>query len=228
MDNIWNSIAGSVAGSVTGSLKSIRESYTVQYALNKTRYHTYWMYAKDAKAGINMNQITPNLWLGDMMSAHNEELLKKYGITHVVCAVYAHDPPFPNSFKYLNLPLIDSDDEDIGAYFDETAEWIQTAILDGGTVLVHCMAGVSRSATIVSAYLMKARSINVDESMLYIKSRRSKVNPNPGFVKQLILYESTLPCADYGEGVFIPKDEHNTVNLVIPIHDIYESHEIGD
>lgn len=53
-------------------------------------------------------------------------------------------------------------------------------------------AGVSRSASFVICYLMKLNAWKYDEAFKHLKSVRSVVYPNMGFVKQLRKYEVTL------------------------------------
>lgn len=59
----------------------------------------------------------------------------------------------------------------------------------GGKILVHCMAGVSRSASIVLAYLVKYQSLTLREAYVVLRKARPIASPNPGFWKQLIEYE---------------------------------------
>ena len=59
-------------------------------------------------------------------------------------------------------------------------------------VLVHCTMGVSRSSTIVCAYLMKARTISVQAALDLVKEKRQGVRPNTGFVRQLGEWEVLL------------------------------------
>ena len=56
-------------------------------------------------------------------------------------------------------------------------------------VLVHCNAGVSRSATVVIAFLMKEKNFSFQEAFHHVKKRRPCIRPNEGFVKQLQLLE---------------------------------------
>jgi atypical dual specificity phosphatase len=56
-------------------------------------------------------------------------------------------------------------------------------------VLVHCLAGVSRSATIVIAYLLATTAMTAEEATEFVRSKRSIVRPNYGFTKQLEQYE---------------------------------------
>ncbi|CAD8194527.1 unnamed protein product [Paramecium pentaurelia] len=59
-------------------------------------------------------------------------------------------------------------------------------------VLVHCHAGKSRSTAIVVSYLMKKRNLNLEQALIQVKYQRPIVSPNPGFIKQLLLYEQNL------------------------------------
>lgn len=52
-------------------------------------------------------------------------------------------------------------------------------------MLVHCAAGVSRSASFVIAYLMKKRDMLYPDALRYVKERRKVISPNSGFKKQL-------------------------------------------
>lgn len=62
----------------------------------------------------------------------------------------------------------------------------------GGKTLVHCVAGVSRSASICIAYLVKYHHMALDQAYKHVKRRRPVIHPNVGFWKQLIEYEHRL------------------------------------
>lgn len=70
----------------------------------------------------------------------------------------------------------------------ESIQFIDTAI-ENGNILVHCLAGVSRSPTIVAAYLMFKKRLRYKEALAIIKQTRPFVNPNPGFIEQLKLFK---------------------------------------
>lgn len=80
---------------------------------------------------------------------------------------------------YNNKPLIE-----IGYHF------IENAVKSGNNVLVHCMAGISRSVSLVTYYLMKKYHVSYNTAIDYIKTRRSIANPNECFKIQLIQYQS--------------------------------------
>ena len=79
---------------------------------------------------------------------------------------------------------MDSPKENIRVIFKECFEFIENNIKNGN-VYVHCYMGISRSATIVIAYLMKTKKWDLKKALEYVKSKRSKVNPNRGFLMTL-------------------------------------------
>ena len=70
---------------------------------------------------------------------------------------------------------------------DEVADMIKEGVEKGG-ILVHCMAGVSRSATCVIAYLMREHKHSLRSALELVRSKRPIVCPNYGFHKQLKEY----------------------------------------
>lgn len=79
---------------------------------------------------------------------------------------------------YDNKPLIE-----IGYHF------INDAISKGQNVLIHCMAGISRSVSTLSYYLMKKYHLDFNTVLNFIKDKRQIVNPNISFKSQLQLYQ---------------------------------------
>ena len=63
---------------------------------------------------------------------------------------------------------------------------------NGGKVLVHCYAGLSRSVTVIVAYLMQNERMLLDEALRFVKHKRPYAQPNPGFLKQLVEFELEL------------------------------------
>ena len=140
----------------------------------------------------NAIEIIPHLYLGSMACASNLEELKSKNITHILCCGLGLKLFFPEKFKYHKIDLVDKETEQIRKYFDETNNFISEAIAIGGNVLVHCYAGISRSSSIVIAYLMKSKKMRFIKALELIKEKRGKIQPNSGFVLQLKEYEKEL------------------------------------
>ena len=88
--------------------------------------------------------------------------------------------------------LQDTDTEDIYAHFDSVTLQMHEMLLDGHRVLVHCVAGVSRSAAIVLAYLVRYKRLSLLDAYNHMHALRKMVRPNLGFWRQLIAYEQML------------------------------------
>ena len=137
-------------------------------------------------------EIIPHLFLGSIGSASNLKQLQNCKITHIVCCGKDIKNFFPDNFKYYNINLYDSEKENIKQYFKDSSDFIDEGIKNGGNVLVHCHAGVSRSSTILIAYIMKSKKMKLNDDIELKKTKREKVNPNNGFIGQLKDYEKEL------------------------------------
>jgi dual specificity phosphatase 12 len=126
------------------------------------------------------------------MAASSKEILQKYGITHILTVAKGYPPQFPSFFTYKVIPVLDLPGTILKRKFGECIEFIKKAQVNGGTVLVHCFAGVSRSATIVCAYLMQEHNLSYSAALKLVKSKRPFVNPNDGFRTQLVQFQKEL------------------------------------
>ena len=99
------------------------------------------------------------------------------------------NPPHPSQFTYKVLQVNDVPWENLGKHFMDSALFIQKAIKSGGVVFVHCWAGISRSTSCIAAYLMVEYGMTLAAALSLIKQGRNRINPNPGFRKQLQEFE---------------------------------------
>ncbi len=83
------------------------------------------------------------------------------------------------------LQAMDTFTYDMSQHFDETFKFIDSQRLQGRNVLVHCHAGVSRSATIIVAYLIKKEPTNLTKALASLRSKRPRAKPNEAFMQQL-------------------------------------------
>ena len=62
----------------------------------------------------------------------------------------------------------------------------------GVGVLVHCLAGISRSVTITVAYLMYKEKLNLEEAYEYVRVKKANIAPNFNFMGQLQDFQQQL------------------------------------
>lgn len=98
---------------------------------------------------------------------------------------------------YLRIVIDDADDEDISKHFEATSAFIQQHLLEGHAVLVHCYAGISRSATVCIAFLMRNRDLSLNQAYAVVEVVRKIIYPNEGFYEQLVEYERTLRSKEF-------------------------------
>lgn len=100
------------------------------------------------------------------------------------------DTPSSDIANTINLechfvPCLDIPETDLSEFVEASIDVIESVRERCGRVLVHCNAGVSRSATVCIAYLMKFKELTFVEAYDLIKSKRPCVQPNVGFMRQL-------------------------------------------
>ena len=160
-------------------------------------------------SGDDLHEIRPGLWLGSVHAARDRRIAASRGITHIISIIL--NPALelglaefdlslqsesqqarelaPRSDDPFHRLLIDGIDDvptaPLHRYFARAHKYCAEALGSDGRVLVHCMAGRSRSATIVAAHLMMAERISTAEALASIASKRPGIDPNAGFVEQL-------------------------------------------
>jgi len=92
----------------------------------------------------------------------------------------------------LYVPADDHESFDISRYFNQAAGFIHDCV-QKTNIMVHCLAGVSRSVSLVLAYLIKYRGMNYSTAYERVKSKRRIIHPNDGFIDQLRKLEREQP-----------------------------------
>ncbi|KAI9225723.1 MAG: protein-tyrosine phosphatase-like protein [Piptocephalis tieghemiana] len=140
----------------------------------------------------DLTPILPDLFIGSLAAAQSKELLLDHGITHILNITDQPVATFSDSFKYLLISAYDVEETNILAHLDQTYNFIhQVLSTSQGRVLVHCHAGVSRSASVVVAYLMRSLNLGFDEALEQCRQARPVVCPNEGFEEQLRVYAAS-------------------------------------
>ena len=142
-----------------------------------------------------ISEIIPGtLWLSSGVHAIGPQI-KELGITHIVNAT---NRCIPNAFEkegvvYLNVDIDDEESTSISPHFKEVHAFLEKAeMTKKSRCLVHCMVGISRSSTLVIAYLMlRNPHLSLRESFYQVKRARDVVAPNPAFARELMKFELT-------------------------------------
>lgn len=140
----------------------------------------------------NCDRVLENLYIGGVEAVLDSERLAEQGIRAVVCCNRELEFPTSNFLPELEYYRVDVEDmgrEPIELFFPEATEFIHAQLQQERPVLVHCKAGVSRSASVVLAYLMEYCGYSLHEAFLLMLHHRPTITPNPGFMEQLRSYE---------------------------------------
>lgn len=155
----------------------------------------------------------PTLYLCGACAVVRPETLEKLEVKFVVNAtIELPDTPLPDDNKpeYMRVAIKDTRESNLIEFFDQVADKIEQIRESDGKSLVHCVAGVSRSTSLVLAYLMKYANMTLKQAFQHVRSIRPQVRPNMGFFKQLIEYEqrlfgtttvSMVHCSSLGEEI---------------------------
>lgn len=134
--------------------------------------------------------VLPNLFISGEEEARDTAFLKQHEI-RAILSVQFH--PLPEEAQkvvgsYLHVKLQDRPDVNISEHFERAIEFI-----DSNTrTLVHCQAGISRSATLCLAYLIKKNQMPLENAFKTLQSKRGCIGPNFSFLGQLKTWEARV------------------------------------
>lgn len=146
---------------------------------------TFFDYVKDYFYNTNAIEITSNVYIGNVKCSRNKVYLKFIGITNIIKIGKKLKEYYPNDFDYLGISIEDSRQENIFSFFHYTCDYIENVIANNGKVFVHCVGGISRSVSIICAYLIRSKRMSYEESFDLVKSKRNIAYPNSSFINQL-------------------------------------------
>ncbi|XP_049865836.1 LOW QUALITY PROTEIN: dual specificity protein phosphatase Mpk3-like [Pectinophora gossypiella] len=139
-------------------------------------------------------EILPNLYLGNSTNSEDCDALARHNIKYVLNVT----PDLPNTFEaaggvnYLKIPIADHWSQNLAVHFPQAIRFIEEAMSARCGVLVHCVAGVSRSVTVTLAYLMQRHRLCLRDAFELVRSRKTDIAPNFHFMRQLHSFERDL------------------------------------
>jgi hypothetical protein len=175
--------------SFLGVKYSKRPEVSVEKCVEPTLFH----FAHDIVSTTDEADGRHIIYLGPKSAASQRayEALREAGIVAIVNCTNRVPCFHRSTIKYCQIPINDEETADILTYLEGATTFLH-AMLQQGSVLVHCEQGMSRSASVVMAYLMRFHGMTRDEAYVTCKSKRKMVNPNEGFWRQLEQYEANL------------------------------------
>jgi protein-tyrosine phosphatase len=163
----------------------------------------------------DISQILENLFLGSITAAQDLKLMQRYKMTHVIVAGDMSNEEHKDDdytefegVEYLRFRIFDdpSGRTKISKHFEEAFSYLDKCLKDPrNRVLVHCWAGISRSATLVIAYLMHHIGLSLPEAWEWVRVARTWILPNKSFKEQLLEY------AEQAGYMFLP--HRNKLNM---------------
>jgi protein tyrosine phosphatase len=135
-----------------------------------------------------MSKILPRLWLSGAGEAYDGSFLRYGKITHVLnCAeeLCASPDRYGALVGIRHIPMEDDETPEVEEQLLDAVNQLQVWQREGYTVLVHCRAGISRSATVVLAWMMLFQNLTLDDAWKKVVSARNIIRPNDYFMKFL-------------------------------------------
>jgi protein-tyrosine phosphatase len=153
------------------------------------------------------SEILPGLiFLGDVYAAENKEGMQRLGIKLILNVADNIQNYHEDSFEYCNLNVRDHGlDEGISRVFHTAFAVLEECERERKPVLIHCMAGVNRSATITIVWLMHSRQMTLKDAWEFVSQRRPIVNPLRDNRLEMIAYEKRV----YGDNTLTSIYEFN-------------------
>ncbi|KAF9453045.1 phosphatases II [Macrolepiota fuliginosa MF-IS2] len=153
----------------------------------------------------NVEAIIENkLYLGNVIAARATRTLTERRITHIlsVCndAIPAEVPE--SGICHKRISIEDVEYADLLIHLPAACHFIHQALASGGTILVHSVNGISRSAAVVVAYFMWSRRLGATDATEIVRRARDSIWINPGFQEQLVLFQVCQYNPHPGDGVY--------------------------
>ncbi|XP_077476184.1 uncharacterized protein LOC144089149 [Stigmatopora argus] len=171
--------------------------------------------------------ILPKLYLG-AESDVTQDRLASLGISYVLSVSRCSPrPSFLPCSRYLRIPIDDSLWDDLLPWIPQALGFIDSAMSSGGSVLVHCAAGISRSPALAVAYIMYSSGMDLDHAYRFVKERRPSISPNFNFLGQLQHFQGTLRQKASGDGFKSQQLDNTSSSVNIPIMKYQDSDNNG-
>ncbi|KAM3477487.1 hypothetical protein MY5147_002668 [Beauveria neobassiana] len=164
----------------------------------------------------SITEIRRQLFIGNQYSSHRHPTLTEHKITAIVSIMDArlllwtcNTRPFVTEENHLFIRCADNSTMNVLPFMSQVCDFIEERIStdEDANMLVHCREGISRSATVVIAYLMRKYGLSADEALAEVKAKR-KVKPNSNFMDQLRVWGAVGFQIWQDDDETVPKGEY--------------------
>jgi len=173
------------SGLVFKEIKSV-DGFKKQPVLNERTYG----FVVDTKPDLEVGNVFKFLYFGSQDIACDLNILNTLRITDILSVGVS--VPQHKDFAYKFIEAYDLPSFNMNSIFDECFIYIENIRKSNKRVFVHCNAGISRSPTLIIAYVMKHLKISFKDAFDFVKKTRLTINPNAGFISQLKDYDNYL------------------------------------
>jgi dual specificity phosphatase 12 len=135
--------------------------------------------------------IEKGIWLGSLTAAIDNNDLKTMGITKII-SVCDRLNALHRPIEYKWIKIDDDEQANLLQFIPKLMRWISKLLKQGDTIFVHCQNGISRSAAIVAAWLMKVHDWDPTMAETFLRGKRPCIKINDGFRKQLWQWHQSL------------------------------------
>jgi hypothetical protein len=130
--------------------------------------------------------IKDKIYLGSAFNAATKSTLESLNIKYIINVTDKIENYFPNCYEYDTYIIKDNDQQHITLYLEASYKKIKEfQSKNNGNILIHCVMGASRSASIVCYYLMREYNFTPKEIYRAMKLKRECVNPSVTFYNDL-------------------------------------------
>lgn len=134
-------------------------------------------------------EIIPGLWIGSQGDSENKNFIANKFVVNC-----SKDIPLQTNYGY-RVPVWDDPEEHTTMikHLPVVVRAIDEVLERGKSVLVHCRAGMQRSAAVVAGYLMYKKGMTWDEAQKFIQSKKPETfYPKATFAKTMRVYQALL------------------------------------
>jgi protein-tyrosine phosphatase len=139
-----------------------------------------------------MSQIFSNLWITPGDTAREFDFLKENQITHILNCAEEEPMNYPRNITAIHIQMTDDEDDAGMSQIIQGAQILAVWMNAGANVIVHCKAGISRSVTVVLAWLIIYKNYTFNNAYKFVQDKRNFINPNDFYRKILKIIEETF------------------------------------